>query len=1067
MDEYLKEIARIHRAGKATEMSYRSALEKLLQEVMPQCQPLHEPQQELFIGRPDFLIRKKVRGQGAPRIGYIETKKIDGDLDQIEKSDQFEGYRNGLDNLILTDYLEFRFFRNRKKVATISIAEVKDKKIETRPLFFGELKDQLRSFADFKGEKIVSSNELAIIMAHKARLMRNVFEKTLKEKKSHGLTGQWEDFKKFLIHDMSEEQFADVYAETITYGLFIARFHDKSPDNFSRQEARDLIPESNPLLQELFYYICGPKLDKGLVWIVDELCEIYALTDLPEILKDFNKRTGREDPIIHFYETFLGEYDKKRRKYRGVYFTPDPVVKFIINAVDESLKTHFGLPDGLAHKNKIEIELNKDDPKKKGKGLVHKVQLLDVATGTGSFLAQIIRHIYYDRFQKQQGAWSSYVDDHLLPRLHGFELMMAPYAMCHLKLDLVLRNETQYEPEGDLKRLSVYLTNSLEDVHPDARGFSFVPALSEEANQALRIKEEMPIMVAFGNPPYSGESANKKILFIEKLMGGYKKEPGGKDKLKERTIKWINDDYVKFIRLAEHYIDKNKEGILAYITNHSYLYGLIYRGVRWHLLTTFDDIYILDLHGNSRKKEVSPDGSADKNVFDIMQGVAIIIAVKHGKRKEELAQVHHADLWGSRQSKYDALAQSTLKSIQWEQIKNRKPHYFFISKDTKGIKEYERGFDPLNLFPINSVGIVTARDKFTIHDTQEQVWETVQDFTDLSVDAARSKYDLGKDVRDWKVHLAQEDIKNSGLDKSRFTAITYRPFDIRHTYYTGNSKGFHCMPRNNVMQHFLSGENVGLVTVRQQPQIGQPWAHIGITTSIMEACAISNKASEINTLFPLYLYEDKKNRQMNFQKSEARKPNLNQEIVDEIAKKLKLPFISDHKARGASKKRQEQTAFSPLDLLDYIYAVLHSPTYREKYKEFLKIDFPRIPYPKTAKKFWRLVDLGGEIRALHLMEHKALAKNNIGFPIKGDRKVEKLNFSDDGKVWINKNQYFNGVPQIAWDFYIGGYQPAQKWLKDRKGRELTYDDIAHYQKIIIALAETHRIMGEIDKIATS
>ena len=1063
MDKYLKEIARIHRAGKATEMSYRSALEKLLQEAMPQCRPLHEPQQELFIGRPDFLIRKKARGQGAQRIGYIETKKIGEDLDKIEKSDQFEGYRDGLDNLILTDYLEFRFFRNRKKVATISIAESKNKKIEPRLLFFDELKDQLKSFADFKGEKIVSSNELAKIMAHKARLMKYVFEEILKKSSSTGLEKQLKGFRDVLIHDMSEKQFADVYAETITYGLFIARFHDKSLDNFSRQEARDLIPESNPLLQELFYYICGPKLDKGLVWIVDELCEIYALTDLPEILKDFNKRTGREDPIIHFYETFLGEYDKKRRKAHGVYFTPDPVVKFIINAVDESLKTHFGLPDGLAHKSKIEIDLNKDDPQKKRKGLVHKVQLLDVATGTGSFLAQIIRHIYYDRFQKQQGAWSSYVDDHLLPRLHGFELRMAAYAMCHLKLDLVLRNETQYEPEGDLKRLSVYLTNSLEDVHPDAGGFSFVQALSDEANQASRIKEEMPIMVAFGNPPYKGKSDNKG-KFVSDLMEAYKKEPTGQ-RLEETNSSPVSDDYVKFIRLAEHYIEKNKEGILAYITNSSYLDGIVFRGMRHHLLKTFDDIYILDLHGSSIRKEESPDGSADKNVFDIMVGVAIIIAVKHGKGKGDLAQVHHAHLWGDRESKYKALLGSTLQGMQWKKLTNDAPDYFFFPRDSEGEDKYKEGFSIESLFPENVMGIATARDKFTIQDTQEQVWKMVQDFVNLPVEAARSKYDLGKDAKEWKVHLAQQDLKKTGPNESFLAPIAYRAFDIQHTYYTGKTKGFFCRPRREVMHHFLNRENVGLVSCRNNRDYRHTYF---LSNKIMDKSVVSSLDNCY--IFPLYLYNEKENvKQIDAFANPAasRKPNLHQEIVDKIAKKLKLPFIADHKARGASKKRQEQTAFSPLDLLDYIYAVLHFPTYREKYKTFLKIDFPRIPYPKTAKKFWRLVDLGGEIRALHLMEHKALAKNNIGFPIKGDRKVEKLNFSDDGKVWINKNQYFNGVPQTAWEFYIGGYQPAQKWLKDRKGRKLSYDDIAHYQKIIIALAETHRIMGEINKIATS
>lgn len=503
-------------------------------------------------------------------------------------------------------------------------------------------------------------------------------------------------------------------------------------------------------------------------------------------------------------------------------------------------------------------------------------------------------------------------------------------------------------------------------------------------------------------------------------------------------------------------MERNGEGVLAYITNHGYLDNPTFRGMRWHLLKTFDDIYIIDLHGNAKKKKISPDGSPDKNVFDIQQGVAIILAIKHGRGKHPLANVNHLDMWGSRKAKYDALWSLPIKSNEFSPLSPTAPNYLFVPFNNDLEKQYRTWFLVSELFPVNSVGIVTARDDLTIHFTPEDVRSTVEDFANLSAEEARSKYQLEKDARDWKVQWAQEDLRSSGLDKKNIVPIAYRPFDIRQTYYTGKTKGFHCMPRGNVMQHMLIGQNFGLCLSKRKETDGE-WDLAFISKDIITHHTLSMK--EVNYQLPLYLYPETSDSSdlLAAASDSKRNPNLNEKIVATIAKKLNLPFVPDHEDKAAD----DHSRFSPLDLLDYIYAVLHSLTYRETYKEFLKIDFPRVPYPENTESFWQLAALGSELRQFHLLEYAALDAPIVTFPQDGGCVVEKPVFKD-GKVYINPSQYFAGVPEAAWNFYIGGYQPAQKWLKDRKGRTLSFEDVRHYQKIIVALVNTDRLMKEID-----
>ena len=1058
IQEYIDTINRRYKAGNATEHSYRGDLQNLLKSLAPHVEVTNEPQR-IDCGAPDYILTRK----GIP-VGYIEAKDIGKSLDNKLYNEQFARYQSSLPNLIITDYLEFRLYLEGHLTTTIVLAEIQNGKIVAQPENFKAFTDLIQEFSRYEGQTITSASKLSTMMAAKARLLADVIEKALSttgeasamlHEANNSLKEQLEGFKDVLIHDITPKQFADIYAQTIAYGMFAARLHDPTLEDFNRKEAAELIPKTNPFLRKLFQYIAGYDLDSRIVWIVDALADLFKATDVAALLKDFGKSTQQHDPVIHFYETFLAEYDPALRKSRGVWYTPEPVVNFIVRAVDDILKSEFGLKDGLANTSKTTVDIKRATTDKRSKDgyttrqiEVHKVQMLDPATGTGTFLAEIIKHIH-KQFAGQEGVWSNYVEHHLIPRLNGFEILMASYAMAHLKLDLLLA-ETGYKPTIE-QRFRVYLTNSLEEHHPQT-GTLFAGWLSQEANEANHIKRDTPVMVVLGNPPYSGHSSNKGE-WIEKLLEDYKQEPGG-GRLKEKNPKWLNDDYVKFIRYGQHFVEKNGDGILAFINNHSFLDNPTFRGMRWHLLSTFDRIYILDLHGNSKKKEACPDGSPDKNVFDIQQGVSINLFVKTGKKKKgELAEVLHYDLYGDRAFKYDFLGRNSLATIDFTVLGLSAPQYFFVQKDLNGWKQYREGCAVHELYPVNSVGIVTARDEFTISDKPAEVQRTIEEFLSLDVERARTRFSLGKDARDWKVEYAKNDLSQSGPDFSNIVPISYRPFDNRYTYYTGRSRGFLCMPRREVMQHFLNGgENIGLMTCRQSAV--ETWEHIGLTKHIADDSRISNRTKERGYIFPLYLYPESSN-QINTDGQQLRTPNLNKVIVDEIATALGLTFTPE--------KEETTGTFAPLDILDYIYAVLHSPSYREKYKEFLKIDFPRVPYPKDQQTFRQLVALGSKLRELHLLESPTIDQRLTTYPVSGDNKVGKLHYHD-GKVYINETQYFDGVPSIAWEFYIGGYQPAQKWLKDRKSRELSFEDVRHYQRIIVALTETARIMREIDVV---
>ena len=966
-------------------------------------------------------------------MGYVEAKDIGVDLQTLKGANKTQQarYTAALSNLIYTNCLDWEFYQNGKRVARVSIADYL-MGIQPRPDSYAQLEHLLGDFIAQNPQTITSPEEPATRMAGKANLIKDVLSQTLSKDAAQRtkLTNQYKAFQENLIHDISTQDFADTYAETIAYGMFAARLHDTSLNSFSRQEALELLPKSNPFLRHLFGFIAGHDLDSRIAWIIDDLARVFQACDLAKIMAGFGKLTGQNDPFLHFYETFLAAYDPAKRKARGVWYTPEAVVNFITRAVDDVLKAEFGLPDGLADTSKVTIESDTGEKEE-----VHRVQILDPATGTGTFLAQVIKQIAPKVKNIAPAMWSAYIEAELIPRLHGFELLMASYAMCHTKLDMVL-GELGYQPTVNPPRLSVYLTNALEEGDEKTKILPFARWLSDEAEGANKIKRDKPIMCVMGNPPYLGEGG-KSEGWLGTLMDDYKKEPGGKVKLQERNPKWLNDIYVKFIRMSESLIAKNGEDVLGFITNHGYLDNPTFRGMRWHLLKTFDKIWVLDLHGNANKKESSPDGSADKNVFDIQQGVSIIIAVKKKGKNNAPAQVMHGDLWGNRAGKYDALQSAKLTNELFSRIKTPAPQHLFVPRDDKALKAYEKGFAINDFMSVNSVGIVTARDGLTIDGAKDMLWQRIQNFAALDKEEAREKYGLGKDAKDWNVEWAQKDIQDD-MSNGKLTQIAYRPFDVRWTYYTGKSSGILCRPRPTVMRHMLAGENLGLVFKRGNSETNSASVHV--TDTIIESRSWSRSGMQgIDTLAPLYLYPDAQ------ELDQSRRVNFDDRLYKRLQK-----LATDPK-RGTPDE---------LQTFDYIYGVLHCPAYRTTYAEFLKSDFPRIPWPANPAEFWDVAQKGHLLRRLHLMDADTIGDTPYPYDGQGDNVVDKPAFKD-GRIFINKTQYFDAAPPAAWDFYIGGYQPAQKWLKDRKGRALSFDDIQHYQRILKILSRTDKVMQSI------
>ena len=1065
---YVSEIRALYASGQSTEHSFRPALAKLFGSIDPALTVINEPKHLTDVGAPDFVFNR-----GDVAIGWCEAKDIGKDVRKFAATDyskaQKERYKKGLPNLIYTNGLDFEFIRDGESVDFISIADaVPD--LPAHPANFTALINRLRDFAHVTPLSVTSSAKLAAMMAGKAAIIKDIMGRALvadmKAKDATGtatdLIGQYEAFKTSLIHDITVEEFADIYAETIAYGLFAARLHDETPDTFTRAEALDLLPKTNPFLRELFIYIAGPNLDERLRRVIDELCHVFCATDMDRVLRNFGKITARQDPFLHFYEDFLAEYNPAKRKARGVWYTPEPVVNFIVRAVDEVLKTEFGLPDGLADTSRITIDWDtgQNDPKT-GKPAhikkeVHRVQILDPATGTGTFLAEVVKLVSERIKGVAPGQLSAYIERDLIPRLHGFELLMASYAMCHMKLDMIL-TRLGYKPSATPPRLGVYLTNSLEEgERVEQTLFGLSRAIANEAKAASDIKRQTPIMCVIGNPPYSGHSSNKGA-WIEGLMADYKVSPELK---RPAQAKWLSDDYVKFVRFAEHMIEKNGEGVLGFITNHGYLDNPTFLDMRHHLRQTFDRIYVLDLHGNAKKKEISPDGSPDKNVFDIQQGVAIIVAVKRpdaGVSKKP-ATVLHGELWGDRDAKYQQLWDGSNATLTTKDVSPDAAPWRFKPTDKVLEAIYLAGVSVADLFSPNgrpAPGIVTTHDEFAISWSAAEAAEKVERLLATSSEAEARQHWRLCSQNQWNYAAAKVALAD-GTWRQANTPVLYRPFDTRYTIYDSNVAVHR---RDRAMGHFINRSNLGLMTSHQAIQGNAGFSQVVAVDKIIDNRAIfSNKS--ISQMLPVYLYPEEGTLDQTI------RVNFDPKLFAQIRKAagltgpLAVPDGTDAFRKATGDARPDE-----VKVFDYIYGVLHCPAYRETYVEFLKIDFPRIPFPASPESFRAISQQGEALRRLHLMEEAAIGATPYPFhgpdDGSGDSVVDKPRH-ETGQVWINAEQYFDGVPAIAWEFHIGGYQPAQKWLKDRKGRALTYDDIRHYQRIIKILTETDRIMRTIE-----
>lgn len=1020
--EYAKKIFDSFYKGDAREETYYDTLKELIEKYGNEY--THNKISVTILpknteaGNPDFRV-----WDGVTHItGYIEAKDLTiKDLDRIERTEQLQRYLSTFPNVILTNFYEFRLYRNGIKVKQMSLYR-NQQQFELRtfipPENTEELQDLLNKFFSFSLPRINNAETLAYELAKRTRFLKEeVITIELQEENEEGKTKQitpfYEAFKQFLIKDLSIEDFADLYSQTLTYGLFAAR--TRADATFNRELAYKFIPNTIGILKQIFRFIALDEAPIQLKAIIDDISEILEATDIKKILRQYQQEKKGDDPIIHFYETFLETYDDSLRKTRGVYYTPEPVVSYIVRAVNDILKTHFNKPLGFCDDN---------------------VTVLDPAAGTLTFPAEAIKlmvHEYQERFG--EATIKQLIKDKILKNFFAFEIMMAPYAIGHLKMSFLFE-ELGYSLSDD-ERFKLYLTNALD--MDDFKGSSLpgLNALSEESHLASEIKKDQPILVMMGNPPYSGHSANKggwadQSLKI-KLDGAQSYYMVDGHDLNERNPKWLQDDYVKFIRLAQWKIQKAGEGIVAMITNHGYLDNPTFRGMRQSLMMTFNEIYIIDLHGNSKKKEKSPDGSQDENVFDIQQGVAIAIFIK--QKGKEGCIVYHQDLYGKRSIKYNKLMTEQFKKDSFKKINPISDKYFFKPYNIESIKYYLDWYPVNEIFKVNGVGMTTARDEFIIDSDSNRLLNKILQFkySLLSDDDLHQFFRINKkngwDIRKaWKSLQALTDIQIKNL----IHQVAYRPFDNQYTFWH-DSLIWRTVKK--VMRHMLE-ENIGLVAVRQVAE--GIFTHSLTTNNIIESrMMLSNKG--IGYLFPLYLYPEEDSYET------ERSSNFSEQFINAIKEKYTIEP-------------------EPEEIFYYIYAVLYSKSYRTVFSEFLKSDFPRIPVIEDYEQFIALSQLGKQISDLHLLKSHLLNQPVVRYQGTGNSdQIDKIEFIEESsRLYINQEKYFDGITTEMWQYYIGGYQVLNKYLKDRKGCNLS--DPIYYGKIATAVYYTIQLQEEIELI---
>ena len=1044
---YTEDVNKKYSSGEASELTYRTPLENFLYDIFDGHYDIMGEKKMMTCGKPDIAIVKD-----RITIAVFETKDIGkGDLDGKGKNqEQFDRYKQAINHIVFTDYIDFHFYENGELKKCICIGNQNRGEIDFDQCKIEELIAEIRKFVPNSVPEIHSAKLLADLMARKAKLMCEAITQVLNDKTDNDdakglLMSTYEEIRDGLIQGIDIEDFAKIYSQTVAYGLFAARLNDTTPNDFSRAEAAELIPKTNSFLRGVFNNLAGNNIHESISWIVDDLVNMFRATNL---MKMFEKEIKKDrDPLVHFYEDFLMAFDPEDKKNRGVWYTPIEIVRFIVKSVDILLRQKMGVADGLANTETV------PNRTVEGNELVPKVQTLDPATGTGTFLAEVINQVSeeYDNGSMQ---WQRFVRDNLLKRLYGFEIQMASYTVAHIKVDMVLRR-TKYKIQ-DSDRFGICLTDSLR--RSINRGESNTGYwISKEQEEANRIKAQRPIMVMIGNPPYNGESKNKGKE-IDKLVANYKLEPG-RDDLSIPDTKWVNNDYVKFIGLAQQFIHENNGGIIGYINANSYLESLTFRGMRYQLLREFDEIYIINLHGDTKTRETTLRGEKEENVFQIQPGVCINLFVKRllddGEYRpdDHMAQVYYTDVYGSKKKKLALLNENDLSALEFKKVELHKPMYFLVPIDFSYEEEFYEGFSPEDLFKIGGVGMRSHRDAIAYQASKDNIIAVTKDFMTLDDDDIKKKYHIEKESRDQKVSFATENVKSFGLKEDFYKLALYRPFDQKYTYFTNKSKGFIAYPVYEIMKHLAHKEekrNLGLIVGQCGNVVGDmPWNLAFVTDTITDLNVFYRGGGYV---YPLYV---------NTKRETTYGDSTSQEFGDD--NNSIIPNLNEWTMRKIEESLGERP--TPEDLFDYIYAVLHSPWYRKRYKEFLKRDFPRIPYPKDTTSFGKLVSQGKKLRELHLMKDCGQWDARRRFPCKGEGS-DTLEYRrwENGKIYFNDTQYFDNVPQEVWEFYIGGYQVADKWLKDRVNTDISYNDISHYQNILYAIEETINIMNELDQL---
>ncbi|GAA8554223.1 DNA methyltransferase [Helicobacter pylori] len=1071
LKEYLESIKDL--TTEKNELTHRLSLHNLLNRLKDhfnkEFKIEHEPKREQG-SQPDF----RVSFQGL-NIGYVENKRAGEDLSQLLKSDQIRKYLELNPNLMLTDYLNFMWVGKdennapliKKEISVASLNEL-SKPLKPKPQTERDLIELFKSFFNHEAAPITNAKDFATHLSPRTRYLK---EALIKYQEKTQVSSIFNNFKEYLYEELSFEDFSDALAQTLTYSLFLAKLNHPF-EKINLDNVRSSIPENFAVIREMADFL--KKLDgiKEIQWLLNEILSSINHVDMDSILKDLN---DDKDPYLHFYETFLSAYDPKLRESKGVYYTPDSVVKFIINALDSLLKTHFkdaplGLKSALDNEN---------------------IKLLDFATGTGTFLLEAFRKALEMR-KTSDGDISTKEDKYqnLLKQFYGFEYLIAPYAIAHLNLSQAFKEEFK-KPLKENDALKIILTNTLIQPSEIAAYRGLNPIFEKELLNAQEIKKDENILIITGNPPYSGASSNEGLfewevkatygiepkfqtIEIEKnvkltdkiktLLNNLQtqKQSGSQNALKElknlhskyklqneKNPKWLLDDYMKFMRFAQNKIESLGHGLFGFISNNAFLDNPTFRGLRRSLLECYDELYILNLHGNARKKEKTPQGAKDENVFDIMQGVSINLFVK--KAQTTKPKIHYYDVYGQRAEKYAFLAQNDLNSIEWLELTPREPFYSLLPLETRLLDEYEQGFSVRDMFQISSVGITTGRDHVVFHKKKESLLKLLKDFSTLEPSELRRKYDIGDDSRDWRLEYAIKDVKTNANNLEEYiVSCQYRPFDYRWTYYTGKSKSFIAYPRSEVFKHMLppptnpktpnqTRKNVALNTPRQLKNNDKSWTQCFISSHINDQ-GLSSGGNGAGVNYPLYQFRD---------------PNYTENFTPEFRS-----FIDKH----------YNHSFEPLEVLGYIYALLYSPNYRKRYEDFLKADYPKILFTENKDLFGALSLLGIELIGLHVLNQESL---NYSFEKLKDATIGESYYIEahernpiikkpshnEQRLYINHSAYFSGVSQEIYDYRIGGYGVLDKYLKSHKNESCDFDHVTRIIKVIARTIEIQKTLG--------